>query len=239
MNTRLLPRFGCRLALATGFVLAASSRADTPAFQGPLAFALNPNFSGTSGWQFNISTGFFVTQLGIFDAGSDGLGVSHEVGLWRVDSYSGTEQNATGTLLASATIPAGTAATLAFGYRWVSIKPVFIPTNTTGYMVGAFYPGGGGGDYALTSQPIAFARPPVYPNTYWGYTSANPLFEFPGQSNRPSDPENPFGRAFWEVNFQFSTVPEPSAWCLFLIGLLPWFLRSAGNRTRSLRRVAR
>ena len=231
MNNKLDRMCFQRFAVAIGFLLATLSRADTPAHLGSPIFGLDPTFVGTTGWQFYMSSGVFVTQLGIFDAGGDGLGVPHQVGLWRVDSYSGVEKNATGTLLASATIPAGTAASLAFGYRWVSIAPVFIPTNTTGYMVGAFYSGGAGGDFVLMAQATGFATPPVYPNTYWGYTSAYSAFEFPGQSNRPSDPENPFGRAFWDANFQFSTVPEPSVLGLFAISLLPWFLRYAAKRS--------
>lgn len=60
--------------------------------QNPTAF--------TIGWGVDVVSKVRVTALGIWDEGSNGLLVSHAVGLW----------NGTGTLLASTTVPAGTAA---------------------------------------------------------------------------------------------------------------------------------
>ena len=54
----------------------------------------------TVGWAVDVVTAVRVTALGVWDEDSNGLLVSHPVGLW----------TGTGTLLASTTVPAGTGA---------------------------------------------------------------------------------------------------------------------------------
>lgn len=77
------------------------------------------------GWSFNVLTGINVTGLEWFDTNGDGLSQSHQVGIW----------NSVGTLLASAIIPSGTAATLTGGFRFVPINAVFLAA-AGGYIVG-------------------------------------------------------------------------------------------------------
>src|SRR6476660_2949748 len=52
----------------------------------------------TLGWEFDANAAVTIRALGVFDDNQDGLGQSHEVGLF----------NGTGTLLASATVASGT-----------------------------------------------------------------------------------------------------------------------------------
>ena len=58
--------------------------------------------TGTYGWSFTLSSTITVTDLGYFDFGGNGLNDAHDVGIW----------TSTGTLMVSATVPAGTAGTL-------------------------------------------------------------------------------------------------------------------------------
>lgn len=87
-----------------------------------------PDFT-TVGWQFTVGgTPLQVTQLGLFDSGSDGLLASHQVGIW----------NSSGTLLSSATVKAGTASPLTAGYRYEPVTPFTLPANGT-YQIGALF----------------------------------------------------------------------------------------------------
>src|ERR1700693_727987 len=60
----------------------------------------------TLGWSFSVNSSISVTSLGAYDASLYGLNVAHDVGIW----------DAAGDLLASATVPSGTAGFLDSGY---------------------------------------------------------------------------------------------------------------------------
>src|SRR4051812_6006637 len=72
-------------------------------------------FAGTVGGIFLTTYSFYpqVNWLGYYDQNGDGLANSHLVTLW---------DNSTQGILASATVPAGTAAPLINGYRWVQLS---------------------------------------------------------------------------------------------------------------------
>ncbi len=71
-----------------------------------------------------------ITQLGVWDQGSNGLSNSHAVGLW---------SSATQTLLGSVTVPAGTGATVVGEFRYVSLNvPVTLVAGST-YVLAAVY----------------------------------------------------------------------------------------------------
>jgi hypothetical protein len=147
-----------------------------------------------------------INQLGYYDEGGDGLQVAHEVGLYH---YTGVF-----TLIAKATIPAGTAATLQDGYRWVSIPTVTLTDGTQG------------GDYyeLIASQG---------PDIWWdggGTTIVNPFGNFP--AGPPGDgfnvglpmpavggtsPLGLGGPSFGGPNMGF-VVPEPSSLVLLVLG---------------------
>ena len=67
-----------------------------------------------------------VTSLGYYDFQANGLAEAHPVGIF----------SSTGTLLASATVPAGTAGTLLESFRYVPISALTLPAGT--YTIGGF-----------------------------------------------------------------------------------------------------
>src|SRR2546422_9554426 len=72
-------------------------------------------FVGTVGGIFLTTYSFYpqVNWLGYYDQNGDGLANSHLVTLW---------DNSTQSIIASATVPAGTAAPLVNGYRWAPLS---------------------------------------------------------------------------------------------------------------------
>jgi len=84
------------------------------------------NGNVTIGWQFTLSAPVTVTELGFFDAnGSEGLFDSHPVGIW----------SASGTLLGSATVPAGSVGTLD-GFSFVAVTPFTLDAGM--YTIGSY-----------------------------------------------------------------------------------------------------
>ena len=69
---------------------------------------LRNDYNGTVGYEFTVgSTPLYVSELGYFDNNNDGLNTAHNVGLW----------NSFGELVATATVSAGTGATLSGGFQ--------------------------------------------------------------------------------------------------------------------------
>src|SRR6267143_4387098 len=72
-------------------------------------------FAGTVGGIFLTTYSFYpqVNWLGYYDQNGDGLANSHVLTLW---------DNATQAIIATAVVPAGTAAPLVNGYRWAQLS---------------------------------------------------------------------------------------------------------------------
>jgi hypothetical protein len=94
--------------------------------------------ASTRGWQFQVNAPITVSKLGLWDRNGDGLPSAHAIGIFSSSS----------TLLATATIPAGTAAPIegptlsAGGFRYTALaSPVALAAGT--YRIGAFYEIGG------------------------------------------------------------------------------------------------
>jgi hypothetical protein len=228
MNLKWTIKSGCLLAICATFLLVISTHADTPAFTlGSVSINPPSSFTGTRGWQFERAGSpddILITQLGVFDSGGDGLINAHEIGLWRQDPGGGVS----GTLLASATVPAGTAAPLLGGYRWVSISPVPIPHALAFYVVGAQY---SAGDQDNLVTPLPFDpqggpqfSPDIFPFLGGGRYNLASSLAFPS-SITFIPPEGP-GELFWQPNFQYSGVPEPNVWLLLSPALFYLVLRS-------------
>ena len=102
----------------------------SPAFVGPIIPAAGePSGSirtdnyGAAGWGFYTPlSGTIINRLGFWDQGGDGLAVSHDV---MVVKY--VAATSSWTKLIRVTIPAGTAARLESGYRWVNIPETVLP----------------------------------------------------------------------------------------------------------------
>lgn len=188
-------------------------KADTPAFALAGVGDYPPSsFTGTRGWEFSRAgnnQNIYITQLGVFDSGGDGLSNAHEVGLWIRGSYPYD-----GVLLASAVVPAGTSAPFSAGYRWVDIAPVAIPYDLTTYIVGAHYVAGDA-DALVAPIPSTSARD-VYLKQTNGRLSYGSSLSYPAGITMPPSPEATAER-FFEANFQYSyTIPEPATWRLLV-----------------------
>lgn len=218
MNPKSPIKSGCLLASAASMLLVASTQADTPAFV-LSSVSTNPpsSFTGTRGWEFAPRDDVLITQLGVFDSGTDGLINFHQIGLWRRDPG-----GLTGTLLASATVPAGTDAPLIGGYRWVSIPPVHLSIGLAFYAVGAHY-SAADADALFTPSPSQFASGIglVLAN---GKLAFGPDLAFPAAYTGPPC-EGCLGERFFEPNLQYVVVPEPSSWLLLSSALVFLFLR--------------
>ena len=64
------------------------------------------------GWQFTANSDISVTALGAYDLGLDGMGDSHDIGIFRVSDQ---------TLVTSTTLVAGTSGFLDGDFRYVSL----------------------------------------------------------------------------------------------------------------------
>jgi hypothetical protein len=115
----MTPRKNLILSLASALTLVggASAYASTPALQGFTGgFVATSGSDQLYGWNFNVVSPINVLDLGVFDDGSDGLAIAHDVGIFRVSDTA---------LLGSATVPAGVAAGLDGGYRYTG-TPAFV-----------------------------------------------------------------------------------------------------------------
>ncbi|WP_257388842.1 DUF4082 domain-containing protein [Tahibacter caeni] len=89
---------------------------------------IGANQSATAGWAFRVGAEAVQVQaLGMYDA-ANGMKDAHPIGLW----------SASGTLLAQATLPAGTASLRVGSYRYVAITPITLNPGQV-YVIGAYF----------------------------------------------------------------------------------------------------
>jgi hypothetical protein len=189
-------------------------------------------FVGTVGGIFLTTYSFYpqVNYLGYYDANGDGLAHSHVVTLW---------DNSTQTIIASATVPAGTAAPLINGYRWVAL-PSTVTLNYGSYYAIAAQTDGVDlwGDLISNNSPdngnngqITWNPQYVQLGAGWEFTRAG---RYDSAANYPSEPPNQAGSdAIYPVanlGYNLSAVPEPGA--LSFLGLSGALLISTRKRSR-------
>jgi hypothetical protein len=106
-----------------------TARANTIAlsFAGAEVGVLVPDF--TYGWAFTLSGAVLVTDLGLWDEGSDGLQYEHTITIW---------DNTTMAVMAQATVK-NTGTTLVDGFRYVSLASsvLLLPGD---YTIGGYNP---------------------------------------------------------------------------------------------------
>jgi hypothetical protein len=168
----------------------------------------------TLGTEFTVgATDLLVTRLGVYDADGDGLSLSHQVGIWRVSDQS---------LVASALVPAGTAATLVEDWRFVALGTTTTLTAGTIYRVGAFETRPAEGDPFMGTfslgEGIASATP--------GSVFSTGSFAYPSGTNA-------FARVFANVDVT-AVVPEPASITLLGLGTLGLLAYSFRRSTASI-----
>ena len=129
-STRLA-RWISRIAFACVVAVAAPLTASADPILATTPSGLLWAFDGTMGFKFDVlGDNFLVTRLGFYDTSGDGLESSHDIGIW---AESG------GAPLATATLSAGTGATLEAEFRWVDlVLPLLLNANTS-YVIGATF----------------------------------------------------------------------------------------------------
>ena len=124
------------IALCAALIADTGLALDTPA----AAFDASAVFVHTTGavdrtiaWEFTVNQTLEITAIGVFDRGAPspepGLGAPHEVVIWDLAA----------NVVASATVPVGTAAPKTDGYRYASVAPVTLVAGQS-YLVAAFWP---------------------------------------------------------------------------------------------------
>lgn len=191
--------------------------------------------SVTAGWEFSPQQDIWVTQLGFYDLGKDGLNIFHAVGIWD------DGQN----LLASVGVPAGSSATLLGEFRYSDIAPIRL-TGGRNYVIGATAP------TCSVIPPTFYAD--VYPNHTTEINAASISFDsviqaictdryasdmlggspqdplvYPAGHIPPTPQWDPFtGQPtgnfdypyLFAPNFTFTEAPEPATLALTALGIL-------------------
>lgn len=170
----------------------------------------NPDASFTIGWAVEVVTPVRVTALGVWDENSNGLEVSTPVGLW----------TATGTLLASTTVPASGAdiavpSVLGAG-QWLfeDIADVVLPAGV--YVLGSV---------TIEDQTVfrAFQDDVILDPALVNFDSAKfavgATLQFPGLDGSPLLDNGLFGPNFL-LEPVTAPAPLPASLALLVLGLL-------------------
>jgi MYXO-CTERM domain-containing protein len=180
---------------ATALVLSGSGFANN--HTGVLGGTFTANGSGTA----------VINRLGFYDHNGDGLTVGHDVGLylWNGSAY---------TLQVKATIPAGTAATLDGGFRWVNIASYTL-SATAGqmYMVYASTTASDGDLWGVTTASDSSIGTPV--QSWYGSGGVGALGSTADLGGTGGSP----GFIYNAGNIGY-VVPEPGAALLGGLGML-------------------
>jgi hypothetical protein len=167
--------------------------ATTPSDGNPVYSSVFSEINGPIGWTFQPVDNLEVTALGAFNYLVPGTG-SLEVGLW----------NSSGVLLASETITDGN--TLVDQSRYQTITAVPLEAGDT-YYLAAYDPAGTPSAIVVTpgSAPNGYATMSEKIQLGEVAYSSGAGFEFPGTT------DGTIGDAIIAPNFEYETVPEPSA----------------------------
>jgi hypothetical protein len=165
---------------------------------------------------FAPASGTTINQLGFWDQGGDGLLSSHTVVIY---GYNGTSYD----ILASADVPAGTAAPLSGGYRWVSIPDLALPNNGQGadyYLIMATQNLDAWTDGLGAATPMDPSIGTTQSQAYIvdSSTLQAPAFVINGNSSATT-------AGFGGANLGFGSVPETSSLTLSFLAAGGFFIR--------------
>ncbi len=177
------------------------------------------------GWQFNVLQSVTLEGLGWFDEQADGLQNAHTVGIW----------SPTGTLLASAIIPAGTLASLDGQFRTAAVSPFVLPPGN-GYIVG-------GQSFAGDAERLACGNPaqgsPFFPQLSQSldprvqWTAAT--YSIGSAFQRPTM-VGVSSQGYYGPSFSVQAIPEPSTVAVALMGFSVFCLKPRSTSIPQLRR---
>ena len=162
------------------------------------------------GWRFSPNESIVVSHLGLFDNLNDGFNSDHEIGIF---------DYASGTLLVSAFLNAGTGDLLVDNFRYTEISGTLLEADTE-YIV-AFH--ASEEDLMVIDNPVSLSFDPgiTYLSSSWSEGS--------GSLDMPVNQGGTFPYRFGP-NFQFDTIPEPSS-LAFLLLMAPSLLKRRRHRT--------
>ena len=194
------------LAVAPGRI----ARASAPA----LSFFGSPENNAvgnfTVGWEFTVTGPVVVDGLGYWDRQANGLSFPHDVALW----------TGGGTLVASATVPSGTGATLIDSFRYVSIAPTPLLAGT--YVIGGYANGDIVANHAVSVSTIPEINFVQNRNTTaFAFSLAFPTGTSPSE-----------GQGFFGPNFTVEVVPEPAGFAVLSLAACALSLRRRQHRPR-------
>jgi hypothetical protein len=221
-KTSLLALLGTGLCLATAPAALAQTTNNSVLFapNANLATGAQNSFVGTVGGIFLTTYSYYpqVNYLGYYDQGGDGLANSHLVTLW---------DNSTQTAIASATVPAGTAAPLIDGYRWVSLASTVQLNYGSYYVIGAQADGvDTWGDLIANTSPddgnsgqVSWSAQYVQLGSGWEFSRAG---RYDSAGNYPSEPPNQTSASdsiYPVANLGFNLdIPEPTSFWILGLG---------------------
>ena len=154
------------------------------------------------GWIFSVNTPITVTSLGVYDENSDGLSISHDVGIYRQSDQ---------LLLGSTTVPSGTAGTLLDTFRFESVSPFALATGT--YVIVMTMPQFNSDLQVANATSFTTASEITYITSAFDDGSA---LAFPNPAFNGAFAPGMFGANF---TFSDSSVPEPSTYSALGLGL--------------------
>jgi hypothetical protein len=176
-------------AFSTALTTHASSIAVDPVENGG-----STSFGGsqTLGWTFTANDNIIVTELGYYDFGFDGLGESHQVGIWNLD----------GPLLGSAIVTTGDP--IIDGFRYEPSSPILLLAGQS-YVIGGFQSANVDRTLTSASGMTSFT---TAPEITFGEERNMPTASF----SRPDESHISGGAGAFGPNFQFepTTIPEPT-----------------------------
>jgi hypothetical protein len=162
----------------------------------------------TIGWQFTLASSITVTELGFF-APSNSLSDPHPVGIW----------DGSGTLLTSATVPAGAPVLLVDGFDFVPVTPIALGPGM--YTIGAFGSGSSFDQFEFNKTNSSAISGLTLGSAYYIYSSTFTL---------PTILASQETQGYFGPDFMVA-VPEPGSLGLLALGLLPVALRLAKRRS--------
>ena len=199
---RLNPLAAALALAATALIAPLAQAANAPAY----AITGDNTYIGdrpvTTGFIFTAQQDATLTGLGFHDYALDGLNFAHDVALYSM----------TGTVLATATVAAGTTAALMGEYRYALLGSAYTLQAGTQYVLAAHTDSTDGYRYATVPPATLAVDPRIGIGANAGVYNYGPSLAFP---------QNQVGYDLYATPNMLlaGAVPEPGTWALMFAGL--------------------